>query len=215
MNKALAIIWKLKYYVLALVIAITTTISIKKVLKERAENRVLIEMLKVNVTEAEERAKVRYAELSLKEKDVLIKQHKKELVTIQNTVVNQKKDIKRLKSENDDLIAEYNANQTIDNCESVVNSQIKIIAKQDTVIEELGNEAETYSKINYLLEQKLSIKDTIIVSKENLVIAKDIRIRQLIYEKVELQHKNKVQKFWRNVGFVGSGVIVLYQALRK
>ena len=215
MKKSLEIIWKFKYPILAIVILTAIAITTNRLEKQRAEITRLTEIVKSKEAETIDSLITRFYSRLISEKDVEIGQRKAEITMFKNRVVGLNKDIINLKRENKDLIGEYNSNQTIDNCESIVKNQIKIISKQDTTIEELGKESESYSRALYLTEQKLSMKDTIIVSKENLVIAKDIRIRQLIYEKVELQHKNKVQKFWRNVGFVASGAIVVYQGLRK
>lgn len=215
MKKAIETIWKFKYVIIGIIILAAIAFSANKIKKQRAEITRLTEIVKSKEAETIDSLTTRFYSRLISEKDVEIGQRKAEITMFKNRVVGLNKDIINLKRENKDLIGEYNSNQTIDNCESIVKNQIKIISKQDTTIEELGKESESYSRALYLTEQKLSMKDTIIVSKENLVIAKDIRIRQLIYEKVELQHKNKVQKFWRNVGFVASGAIVVYQGLRK
>lgn len=155
-----------------------------------------------------------YSNRSIAEKDTLIKAHKQELVAAQKKVDKLTIQLKNLKAENESLMIEYDIDKTLDNCDDVVKSQIKVITKQDTIIKELGSEVEVCLNINGLLEQKISLKDTIIISKVGVIKIQDLHINKLIEEKEKLAKKAKNKRFWNSAALVAVGTFAVMQSVR-
>lgn len=215
MKKAIETIWKFKYVIIGIIILAAIAFSANKIKKQRAEITRLTEIVKSKEAETIDSLTTRFYSRLISEKDVEINQRKAEITLIKNKVVVLNKDIINLKRENKDLIEEYNTDKTIDNCENVVKNQTEIIAKQDTAIEELGKEAESYSRALYLTEQKLSLKDTIIVSKSNLISAQKIQFANTIKGKDKEIKKGKQKNFFKDVGLGIAGAFIIYQGLKK
>ena len=95
-------------------------------------------------------------------------------------------------------MAVYDADPTLQNCDSVVDNQQKVIAEQDNTIESLGAEAEEYSLQLHTLKQNIFLLDSTVLRERNEVKALQINLAdtRILYEK--LSERRKIGNAIRN-----------------
>ena len=134
----------------------------------------------------------------LKQKDELVKQSEQRLQEQQKVTTRYKREAQLLKHKTDSLMAVYEADPTLQNCDSVVDNQQKVIAEQDNTIESLGAEAEEYSGQLYVIKQKVTLLDSAVLRERNEVKALQISLAdtRILYEK--LSERRKIGNAIRN-----------------
>lgn len=128
----------------------------------------------------------------------LVKESEKRLKDQQKATVNYKNEAKIWKHKTDSLMAVYEADPTLQNCDSVVDNQQKVIAEQDNTIESLGAEAEEYSLQLHTLKRNIVLLDSTVLRQRNEVKALQINLAdtRILYEK--LSERRKIGNAIRN-----------------
>ena len=128
----------------------------------------------------------------------LVKESEKRLKDQQKVTVSYKNEAKIWKHKTDSLMAVYEADPTLQNCDSVVDNQQKVIAEQDNTIESLGAEAEEYSLQLHTLKRNIVLLDSTVLRERNEVKALQINLAdtRILYEK--LSERRKIGNAIRN-----------------
>ncbi len=128
----------------------------------------------------------------------LVKESEKRLKDQQKVTVSYKNEAKIWKHKTDSLMAVYEADPTLQNCDSVVDNQQKVIAEQDNTIESLGAEAEEYSLQLHTLKRNIVLLDSTVLRERNEVKALQINLAdtRVLYEK--LSERRKIGNAIRN-----------------
>jgi hypothetical protein len=122
--------------------------------------------------------------------------HKREVFTLENTIIKQRTEIKTQKQINEELIDAYENDPDLVRCDSVVESQKKIIAEQDSLIESLDAEAMHYADMLANTERKVVLVE---VDKKEItkqLVLKDNTIKEL---QAILVKNDRKHKFWNSV----------------
>lgn len=92
----------------------------------------------------------------------------------------------------------YEADPTLQNCDSVVSNQQKVIAEQEGAIESLGAEAEEYSLQLHTLKQNIVLLDSTVMRERNEIknLQIDLTDTRVLYEK--LRDRRKAGNLVRN-----------------
>ena len=128
----------------------------------------------------------------------LVKESEKRLKDQQKVTVSYKNEAKIWKHKTDSLMAVYEADPTLQNCDSVVDNQQKVIAEQDNTIESLGAEAEEYSLQLHTIKRNIVLLDSTVLRERNEVKALQINLAdtRILYEK--LSERRKIGNAIRN-----------------
>ena len=128
----------------------------------------------------------------------LVKESEKRLKDQQKVTVSYKNEAKIWKHKTDSLMAVYEADPTLQNCDSVMDNQQKVIAEQDNTIESLGAEAEEYSLQLHTLKRNIVLLDSTVLRERNEVKALQINLAdtRILYEK--LSERRKIGNTIRN-----------------
>ena len=103
----------------------------------------------------------------------------------------------------------YEADPTLQNCDSVVSNQQKVIAEQEGAIESLGAEAEEYSLQLHTLKQNIVLLDSTVMRERNEIknLQIDLTNTRVLYEK--LSERRKIGNAIRNAIIVTELVAIL------
>ena len=128
----------------------------------------------------------------------LVKESEKRLKDQQKVTVSYKNEAKIWKHKTDSLMAVYEADPTLQNCDSVVSNQQKVIAEQEGAIESLGAEAEEYSLQLHTLKQNIVLLDSTVMRERNEIknLQIDLTDTRVLYEK--LRDRRKTGNLVRN-----------------
>ena len=128
----------------------------------------------------------------------LVKESEKRLKDQQKVTISYKNEAKIWKHKTDSLMAVYEADPTLQNCDSVVSNQQKVIAEQEGAIESLGAEAEEYSLQLHTLKRNIVLLDSTVLRERNEVKALQINLAdtRVLYEK--LSERRKIGNAIRN-----------------
>ena len=128
----------------------------------------------------------------------LVKESEKRLKDQQKVTINYKNEAKRWKHKTDSLQKVYSADPTLQNCDSVVGNQQKVIAEQEGAIESLGAEAEEYSLQLHTLRQNLVLLDSTVLRERNEIknLQLNLADAHVLYEK--LRDRRKTGNLVRN-----------------
>ena len=128
----------------------------------------------------------------------LVKESEKRLKDQQKVTVSYKNEAKIWKHKTDSLMAVYEADPTLQNCDSVVSNQQKVIAEQEGAIESLGAEAEEYSLQLHTLRQNIVLLDSTVMRERNEIknLQIDLTDTRVLYEK--LRDRRKAGNLVRN-----------------
>ena len=128
----------------------------------------------------------------------LVKESEKRLKDQQKVTVSYKNEAKIWKHKTDSLMAVYEADPTLQNCDSVVGNQQKVIAEQEGAIESLGAEAEEYSLQLHTLKQNIVLLDSTVLRERNEIknLQIDLTDTRVLYEK--LRDRRKAGNLVRN-----------------
>ena len=128
----------------------------------------------------------------------LVKESEKRLKDQQKVTVGYKNEAKIWKHKTDSLIAVYEADPTLQNCDSVVSNQQKVIVEQEGAIESLGAEAEEYSLQLHTIKRNIVLLDSTVLRERNEVKALQINLAdtRVLYEK--LSERRKIGNAIRN-----------------
>ena len=128
----------------------------------------------------------------------LVKESEQRLKDQQKATLSYKNEAKIWKHKTDSLMSVYEADPTLQNCDSVVSNQQKVIAEQEGAIESLGAEAEEYSLQLHTLKQNIVLLDSTVLRERNEI--KNLRIdltnTRVLYEK--LRDRRKTGNLVRN-----------------
>ena len=134
----------------------------------------------------------------LEQNNRLVKESEKRLKDQQKVTVSYKNEAKIWKHKTDSLMAVYEADPTLQNCDSVVDNQQKVIAEQDNTIESLGAEAEEDSLQLHTIKRNIVLLDSTVLRERNEVKALQINLAdtRILYEK--LSERRKIGNAIRN-----------------
>lgn len=128
----------------------------------------------------------------------LVGESEQRLKDQQKVTVLYKNEAKIWKHKTDSLMSVYEADPTLQNCDSVVSNQQKVIAEQEGVIESLGAEAEEYSLQLHTLKQNIVLLDSTVMRERNEIknLQIDLTDTRVLYEK--LRDRRKTGNLVRN-----------------
>ena len=128
----------------------------------------------------------------------LVKESEQRLKDQQKVTVIYKNEAKIWKHKTDSLMSVYEADPTLQNCDSVVSNQQKVIAEQEGAIESLGAEAEEYSLQLHTLKQNIVLLDSTVMRERNEIknLQIDLTDTRVLYEK--LRDRRKAGNLVRN-----------------
>ena len=128
----------------------------------------------------------------------LVKESEQRLKDQQKVTVGYKNEAKIWKHKTDSLMSVYEADPTLQNCDSVVSNQQKVIAEQEGAIESLGAEAEEYSLQLHTLKQNIVLLDSTVMRERNEIknLQIDLTNTHVLYEK--LRDRRKTGNLVRN-----------------
>ena len=128
----------------------------------------------------------------------LVKESEQRLKDQQKVTVSYKNEAKIWKHKTDSLMSVYEADPTLQNCDSVVSNQQKVIAEQEGAIESLGAEAEEYSLQLHTLRQNIVLLDSTVMRERNEIknLQIDLTDTRVLYEK--LRDRRKTGNLVRN-----------------
>ena len=128
----------------------------------------------------------------------LVKESEQRLKDQQKVTVSYKNEAKIWKHKTDSLMSVYGADPTLQNCDSVVSNQQKVIAEQEGAIESLGAEAEEYSLQLHTLKQNIVLLDSTVMGERNEIknLQIDLTDTRVLYEK--LRDRRKTGNLVRN-----------------
>ena len=128
----------------------------------------------------------------------LVKESEQRLKDQQKVTVGYKNEAKIWKHKTDSLMSVYEADPTLQNCDSVVSNQQKVIAEQEGAIESLGAEAEEYSLQLHTLRQNIVLLDSTVMRERNEIknLQIDLTDTHVLYEK--LRDRRKTGNLVRN-----------------
>ena len=128
----------------------------------------------------------------------LVKESEQRLKDQQKVTVSYKNEAKIWKHKADSLKGVYEADPTLQNCDSVVSNQQKVIAEQEGAIESLGAEAEEYSVQLHTLKQNIVLLDSAVMRDRNAIknLQIDLTDTRVLYEK--LRDRRKTGNLVRN-----------------
>lgn len=128
----------------------------------------------------------------------LVKESEQRLKDQQKVTVGYKNEAKIWKHKTDSLMSVYEADPTLQNCDSVVSNQQKVIAEQEGAIESLGAEAEEYSLQLHTLKQNIVLLDSTVMRERNEIknLQIDLTDTRVLYEK--LRDRRKAGNLVRN-----------------
>ena len=128
----------------------------------------------------------------------LVKESEQRLKDQQKVTVSYKNEAKIWKHKTDSLMSVYEADPTLQNCDSVVSNQQKVIAEQEGAIESLGAEAEEYSLQLHTLKQNIVLLDSTVMRERNEIknLQIDLTDTRVLYEK--LRDRRKTGNLVRN-----------------
>lgn len=128
----------------------------------------------------------------------LVKESEQRLKDQQKVTVGYKNEAKIWKHKTDSLMSVYEADPTLQNCDSVVGNQQKVIAEQEGAIESLGAEAEEYSLQLHTLKQNIVLLDSTVMRERNEIKNLQINLAdtRILYEK--LRDRRKTGNLVRN-----------------
>ena len=128
----------------------------------------------------------------------LVKESEQRLKDQQKVTVGYKNEAKIWKHKTDSLMSVYEADPTLQNCDSVVGNQQKVIAEQEGAIESLGAEAEEYSLQLHTLKQNIVLLDSTVMRERNEIknLQIDLTDTRVLYEK--LRDRRKTGNLVRN-----------------
>ena len=128
----------------------------------------------------------------------LVKESEQRLKDQQKVTVSYKNEAKIWKHKTDSLMSVYEADPTLQNCDSVVSNQQKVIAEQEGAIESLGAEAEEYSLQLHTLKQNIVLLDSTVMRERNEIknLQIDLTDTRVLYEK--LRDRRKAGNLVRN-----------------
>ena len=127
-----------------------------------------------------------------------VKETEQRLKDQQKVTVGYKNEAKIWKHKTDSLMSVYEADPTLQNCDSVVANQQKVIAEQEGAIESLGAEAEEYSLQLHTLKQNIVLLDSTVMRERNEIknLQIDLTDTRVLYEK--LRDRRKTGNLVRN-----------------
>lgn len=128
----------------------------------------------------------------------LAKESEQRLKDQQKVTLGYKNEAKIWKHKTDSLMSVYEADPTLQNCDSVVANQQKVIAEQEGAIESLGAEAEEYSLQLHTLRQNIVLLDSTVMRERNEIknLQIDLTDTRVLYEK--LRDRRKTGNLVRN-----------------
>ena len=128
----------------------------------------------------------------------LVKESEQRLKDQQKVTAGYKNEAKIWKHKTDSLMSVYEADPTLQNCDSVVSNQQKVIAEQEGAIESLGAEAEEYSLQLHTLKQNIVLLDSTVMRERNEIknLQIDLTDTRVLYEK--LRDRRKTGNLVRN-----------------
>ena len=128
----------------------------------------------------------------------LVKESEQRLKDQQKVTLSYKNEAKIWKHKTDSLMSVYEADPTLQNCDSVVGNQQKVIAEQEGAIESLGAEAEEYSLQLHTLKQNIVLLDSTVLRECNEIknLQIDLTDTYVLYEK--LRDRRKTGNLVRN-----------------
>ena len=128
----------------------------------------------------------------------LAKESEQRLKDQQKVTLGYKNEAKIWKHKTDSLMSVYEADPTLQNCDSVVGNQQKVIAEQEGAIESLGAEAEEYSLQLHTLRQNIVLLDSTVMRERNEIknLQIDLTDTRVLYEK--LRDRRKTGNLVRN-----------------
>ena len=128
----------------------------------------------------------------------LVEESEQRLKDQQKATLSYKNEAKIWKHKTDSLMSVYEADPTLQNCDSVVSSQQKVIAEQEGAIESLGAEAEEYSLQLHTLKQNIVLLDSTVLRERNEIknLQIDLTDTRVLYEK--LRDRRKTGNLVRN-----------------
>ena len=128
----------------------------------------------------------------------LVKVSEQRLKDQQKVTAGYKNEAKIWKHKTDSLMSVYEADPTLQNCDSVVSNQQKAIAEQEGAIESLGAEAEEYSLQLHTLRQNIVLLDSTVMRERNEIknLQIDLTDTRALYEK--LRDRRKTGNLVRN-----------------
>ena len=128
----------------------------------------------------------------------LVGESEQRLKDQQKVTVLYKNEAKIWKHKTDSLMSVYEAEPTLQNCDSVVSNQQKVIVEQEGVIESLGAEAEEYSLQLHTLKQNIVLLDSTVLRERNEIKNLQINLTdtRVLYEK--LRDRRKTGNLVRN-----------------
>ena len=121
----------------------------------------------------------------------LVKESEQRLKDQQKVTVGYKNEAKIWKHKTDSLMGVYEADPTLQNCDSVVSNQQKVIAEQEGAIESLGAEAEESSLQLHTLKQNIVLLDSTVMRERNEIknLQIDLTDTRVLYEKLRGRRK--------------------------
>lgn len=134
----------------------------------------------------------------IQQADSLEKIADKNLLELKKKTDKDKAGLRTQKEEADSALARFTRNPDLENCITTVKEQKEQIYEQETVIEDLGAEAEEYSNKNYALVQKVEGLETKIVILKSQHTTDSVTVVKLMNQNEKIQKQNKVGKFIRN-----------------
>ena len=128
----------------------------------------------------------------------LVGESEQRLKDQQKATLSYKNEAKIWKHKTDSLMSVYEAEPTLQNCDSVVGNQQKVIAEQEGAIESLGAEAEEYSLQLHTLKQNIVLLDSTVLRERNEIknLQIDLTDTRVLYEK--LRDRRKTGNLVRN-----------------
>ena len=128
----------------------------------------------------------------------LVEESEQRLKDQQKATLSYKNEAKIWKHKTDSLMSVYEADPTLQNCDSVVSNQQKVIAEQEGAIESLGAEAEEYSLQLHTLKQNIVLLDSTVMRERNEIknLQIDLTDTRVLYEK--LRDRRKAGNLVRN-----------------
>ena len=128
----------------------------------------------------------------------LVEESEQRLKDQQKATLSYKNEAKIWKHKTDSLMSVYEADPTLQNCDSVVGNQQKVIAEQEGAIESLGAEAEEYSLQLHKLRQNIVLLDSTVMRERNEIknLQIDLTDTRVLYEK--LRDRRKTGNLVRN-----------------
>jgi len=203
---------------LAIIFSVTRSCTVRKADREQAEQQ--LEQALIN---QKDKLQSEFYKLKQHEIDSIKKNEYKKLQDAKNEVAKSKqlvaianKETQKRQAELDSLLnVDAPCTESLTACIETNNSLYTLISAKDSLINDLGNEAENYSRLLFLSEKQYLNCSGMIVSKDSTINRLNAALlsQQKTYN--TKQRVNKIDKFIRNTVIVAESVGIIYLLLRK